>query len=328
MKKNRKRRPMKVEGLEVRRYLTVEATLSDGDLVISGDADGEVKVTAVAEGSYEVTDNGVAVGTISEVTDDIRIKLAGEDEGANDQVSINLGEETVDRVFVQLGQGDNSLTVTGGNLTGGLSVMSGSGDDVIQIDSAMAGSLQAWLGGGANSITINSSVGKSVNVRTGGGDDTVTLSESATVGGDVRASLGGGSNTLNHNGKTSGNLVVRSASEGDTVNVAEGSVEGEQSIRLGVPERGFGRGGHHHGRGGALGMLAGRGSRCGDSGEENSDDDSSTDDGTSTDESSSSSSSTGTTSSTSSASTAVSGASSEGSARSWATRLGWLRRGR
>ena len=63
------------ERLEARRYLTVAADLVDGDLIIDGQADGAVEIAALEAGQFQVTDNGVVVGTLDGVTDDIRINL-------------------------------------------------------------------------------------------------------------------------------------------------------------------------------------------------------------------------------------------------------------
>ena len=64
-----------IERLENRVYLTVTASVSDGDLVVEGQADGAVEITAVEEGKFVVTDNGVEVATLEGVNDDIMIKL-------------------------------------------------------------------------------------------------------------------------------------------------------------------------------------------------------------------------------------------------------------
>ena len=66
------------EPLESRLCLSVSATVSHGDLVVTGDADGAVEITAVGAGGSQVTDNGsvIADGTdLQGVTDDIHIDI-------------------------------------------------------------------------------------------------------------------------------------------------------------------------------------------------------------------------------------------------------------
>src|SRR5262245_62043091 len=46
------------EPLENRMCLSVSVAVTDGDLVVSGDADGAVEIVAVSDGVYRVTDNG------------------------------------------------------------------------------------------------------------------------------------------------------------------------------------------------------------------------------------------------------------------------------
>ena len=107
------------EALEPRRALAVSATVTDGDLVITGDADGAVEIVAVGDGSYQVTDNGVLIAdetTLTGVTDDIRIDI-DEFAGADNSVLLDLSAQTtqtVDRIYADLGDGDNSLQLVGG----------------------------------------------------------------------------------------------------------------------------------------------------------------------------------------------------------------------
>src|SRR6188472_26793 len=66
------------EFLEKRLALAVTATVTDGDLVVTGDADGAVQITAVGTGQYEVHDNGNLIAnstTLTGATDDIRIDI-------------------------------------------------------------------------------------------------------------------------------------------------------------------------------------------------------------------------------------------------------------
>src|SRR5215510_4103407 len=51
-------RRSRFESLEKRLALTVTATVSAGDLLVQGDADGAVAITSVGSGAFEVRDNG------------------------------------------------------------------------------------------------------------------------------------------------------------------------------------------------------------------------------------------------------------------------------
>ena len=61
------RRP-RFESLEKRLALAVTAAVTDGSLVIKGDADGEVQIVAVSSGAYEVHDNGVLIADSTTLT--------------------------------------------------------------------------------------------------------------------------------------------------------------------------------------------------------------------------------------------------------------------
>src|SRR4051812_33156663 len=125
-----------VEELERRACPAVTAALSnDGDLVVSGDADGPVEIVAQDADTYQVTDNGVVVGTVDGVKDDIRIKLSGTGSGADDTVTIDRAGQAVDQVMADLGAGANSLTVQGGTVHGRLRYTGGSGADTLHLAS-------------------------------------------------------------------------------------------------------------------------------------------------------------------------------------------------
>ena len=85
-------RRSRFESLEKRLALAVTATVTDGDLVVSGDADGAVQITAVGAGHYEVRDNGVLIAdstTLTGVNDDIKIDIDAT-AGADNTVTLDL----------------------------------------------------------------------------------------------------------------------------------------------------------------------------------------------------------------------------------------------
>src|SRR6478735_1804912 len=126
----RKRNKLHLEALERRYCLTVGVSVDDGDLIVSGDADGAIEIKATAANTFEVSDNGVVVGTVEGVTDDVRIRIDASAE-ANDQVTLDLGGQTIDKLMVNLGGGDNTFTLQGGTVKGAFTYSGGSGDDAV-----------------------------------------------------------------------------------------------------------------------------------------------------------------------------------------------------
>ena len=156
------RRLHRLELLEGRLCLSVSASVSDGNLIVKGDADGPVVITATAAGAFTVTDNGVTIAdatTLTGVTGNIRINLEQTTKGTDDTVTVDLGSQTVDAVYANLGSGTNSFELTGGTASK-LYYRGGSGNDTVQIDSTVTGGAYVELGGGDNGLTVNSEVGR------------------------------------------------------------------------------------------------------------------------------------------------------------------------
>src|SRR5438094_2687023 len=163
--KRRNRRPAKrpigriLERLEGRYCMTVAAAVTDGNLVVTGDADGAVTITAVDATTYKVTDNGADVATLENVTGEIRVGIDAT-AGNNDDVTIDLATQAVDRIMANLGDGDNSLTVQGGTVNGNLQFTGGTGSDSLTIaaDTKVEKSVMARLGDGDNKVGVDGSV--------------------------------------------------------------------------------------------------------------------------------------------------------------------------
>ena len=165
-------RRSRFESLEKRLALTVTATVSAGDLLVQGDADGAVQITSVGTGNFEVRDNGVLIADSSALTgvnDDIQINL-DQSAGADNTVTVDLGTQTVDRISANLGNGTNSFTATGGNATS-LNYQGGTGADTVSLTTPISGHAHVRLGNGANSLTVNGNVGN-LDVRGGSDADT------------------------------------------------------------------------------------------------------------------------------------------------------------
>ena len=213
-------RRSRFESLEKRLALAVTAAVTDGSLVIKGDADGAVQIVAVSSGGYEVRDNGVLIAdstTLTGVNDDIKINIDAT-AGADNTVTIDLNGQTVNQVNANLGNGANSSHGFQ-RLRNELRIprrqrrRHGRARHVVQREANMN------LGNGDNSLTVNGTLG-SLNVRGGAGADTVTLASSAAVTNGVFAQLGNGDNTLTLNGSIGGHLQVSAGDGADTVTLA------------------------------------------------------------------------------------------------------------
>ena len=210
------------ESLEKRLALAVTAAVTDGDLIISGDADGAVEITAVS-GGYEVRDNGVLIAdstTLTGVTDDIKIHIDSA-AGADNTVALDLTGTSVDRIYADLGDGANSLQVSNGSAARFI-YDGGNGADAVTLDTAISGYALVKLGNGDNSFTLNGTVGH-LGIRGGSGVDSVTIAAGASVTGNAGLCLGNGDNTVDIAGSVAKNLFVGAGSGADILTLAETS---------------------------------------------------------------------------------------------------------
>lgn len=235
------------EPLESRRCLTVSVQVVDGDLIVSGQADGPVEITAVDAETFEVTDNGAVVDSPSGVSDDIRIELDA-DGAAENEVTLDLAGQAVDRVIVDLGDGDNSFSLQGGTVDGSLTYRGGDDNDTVEIaaDAVVERSVYADLGNGDNSLLLAGLVERNLSVRSGDGDDQVQIAQDARVDRTVNAFLGDGDNQLVHAGQIGRSLNVCAGVDDDTIELLAGSQvarsvclslgDGDNSLTLGGGE--------------------------------------------------------------------------------------------
>ena len=258
------------ESLENRICLTVSAAVTDaGNLLVSGDADGPVEIRALGDGAFSVTDGdsveevtGVTGGIHLRITDAEPVDDGGGDGGGDggdgtpveptatltdeippadpaneDSVVIDLGGESVERIFASLGSGDNSLVIQNGSVLQSLAYRGGPHDDslVLAEGATVGGHMGARMGHGDNGVRVAGDVDGSVHVRSGSGDDSVQIGTEATVGRRVSARLGSGDNTLVHSGDIGGSLRVAAGDGDDTVGVREGATVGRSLVaRLGA----------------------------------------------------------------------------------------------
>jgi hypothetical protein len=208
------------ESLEKRLALAVTATVTDGDLIVTGDADGAVQITAVGAGQYEVRDDGNLIAdntTLTGATDDIRIDI-DDLAGADNMVTLDLGTQTVDRIYAELGNGANSLQVSNGTAASFV-YNGGSGNDAVTLGMTVTGYALVSLGNGDNSLTVSGTL-NNVGVRAGSGTDTVTISDGGSITGNAGFCLGNGDNSTTIEGSVGKNLFVGGGKGLDTVTLA------------------------------------------------------------------------------------------------------------
>ncbi len=232
-----KQKPRRFESLENRLCLSVSVAVTDGDLVVQGDADGAVEIVAVSDGAFRVTDNGVVIAdetTLQGVTDDVRINLESSIADTNDTVTVDLGTQSVDKVYADLGNGDNSFTLLGGTATG-LVYRGGNGADSVSLDATINSRAFVSLGDGDNNLSVAGAIDGCLLVSARDGNDTVTLAEGATVGRSARIALGNGDNTTTIAGSIDGNLAYDGGDGNDLVTLAETAVVADNFFaRLGA----------------------------------------------------------------------------------------------
>lgn len=176
--------------------------------------------------------------------------------GGEGDDAVTLGGSIDAYAQVKLGDGDNSLTVSGD--VGRLAVNGGEGADAVTLaDGAVVDrNVKLALGGGDNTTTIAGDVDGSVSVEGRDGNDGVTIAETAVIADNFFARLGDRDNIVTHNGSVGGNFSVTSANEDDTVTIADtATIDGDTNLTLGEQNDRHGRGRCHGGdsEGGAHG---------------------------------------------------------------------------
>ena len=158
-------RTLKFERVENRLCPAVLVDLgSNGDLAVSGDTAGIVAITAIDADSYQVTEGGSLVATVDGVSRGIHVDLGG----SSDVVTIDLAGQTVNgNVQINLGNGDNSLTLTDGTIGGHLIIQGGSGIDTIDVQSGISvrKNTQIDLGAGNNVATVSGTHAGQLTIR-------------------------------------------------------------------------------------------------------------------------------------------------------------------
>ena len=219
-------RRIECEQLEDRRYLSLVASITDGDLLVTGEAHGTVEIRAVDDGKFEIVDGGETVGTVEGVTDDIRIALDAHGNNTDDRVLLKLNGQAVDQVFVQLGNGSNAFELSGGTLRGALRFLGGTGDDTLTIaeDAVIEGRVVAQLKSGDNQMSVSGEVHRQLLVLAGPGDDVVEVEETAMVAGNAYLMLGDGQNLSSLAGEIDGDFFVAGGDDADVVTILDSAL--------------------------------------------------------------------------------------------------------
>ncbi len=181
-----------LERLESRQLLAVASVVESGLLRVSGDADGAVEIVAKSTSQFEVTDNGVSIGTFDGVK---AISIALDSSGtANNTVTLKLDGASVDRVVADLGAGDNSLVLASGSIKGSLSFEGGSGKDSLALSAGttIGRNVYAMLGDGSNTLSDSATITGSLLVSGGIDEDVVSILAEASIGKYMSMNLGNG----------------------------------------------------------------------------------------------------------------------------------------
>jgi hypothetical protein len=223
------------EKLEERRLLAIDVAVTDGDLVISGEADGAVTIRSLEDGSIEVQEGDKVVANFTDVIDDIRIDL--DSTGTmDDTIVVDLDAKSVDRLMVDLGNGDNQLLIESGKISGSLLYRGGIGNDLVLLseDSIIDQNVYAFLGDGDDQVTLEGTVNRSVMVRGGDGDDVVEIGETSEIGRVANLDLGDGNNNAVIAGQIEKGLKYRGGNDNDSIQIEDSaSIYSNVSLNLG-----------------------------------------------------------------------------------------------
>src|SRR5215211_3518882 len=222
-------RALKFEQVENRICPAILVDLrSNGDLAVSGDSAGIVAITAIDSDSYQVMEGATLVATIDGVSRGIRVDLGG----SSDVVTIDLAGQTLNgNVHVNLGDGDNTLTLTDGMVRGHLDIQGGIGIDTIDVQSDLTvrKNTQIDLGGGNNVATVSGTHFGQLTIQTGADNDTVTIDANADVAKHAKVGLGGGDNTFSVAGNFARHLFYDGAEGIDTVSILAHALVAQQA---------------------------------------------------------------------------------------------------
>lgn len=198
-----------LELLEGRLLLSgnVVAVMTDGgDLMITGDrADNSIAITVGLGGEVTVTGEG---GTT-----------------INGGASASLAGLT-DSVFLRMGDGNDTVSMTGVTVAGTLRFDGGRGDNGLTLDATSVGShlsVKNLMGRQSFSLLNASSVGGNVKVDNAQKGDTSVVIDSSTITGGLHVNNKDGTDTFTLKGSTVGQGVIVNNQKGDSVTTLDGA---------------------------------------------------------------------------------------------------------
>ncbi len=195
MKRTRATR-LEVEMLEDRYLPSVTAGVLNGTLTVTALGQTKLAITESSSGAIQVSDNGKAVGTYSNVTKGAVITL----DNHSDSVFVNLGGNTLHgSLNVTMGNGTNCLDLINGTITGALTITGGTVTDAIVLGGDGLGTPRSFPAFTvAGDTTVNSGLG---------GNDTLVLNSGVTMKGNL-AVLSANSFTLAAGSSVLGNASI------------------------------------------------------------------------------------------------------------------------
>lgn len=205
---------------ERRLCLAIDVAVEDGVLSVTGEADGAVEIVATDAGTFEVRDAGALIDTATEV-EDIKVRLDDTETNADHTLSIDLGGQSVRRLFVDLDDGNNTFTLSGGSVDQFFAYLGGDGNDAVTIaaDAVVERGAAVRLGDGDNTLTVAGTLGRELLVHGGDDADTVTVEEGAVLERGMIAKLGNGSNATTIAGQVDRSVAVFGGVDDDTLDI-------------------------------------------------------------------------------------------------------------
>lgn len=199
----------------------------DGDdLLITGEAAGELLIQADQDDAFSIYDDGDLLYEFSGVEGNLLIELGD----ADDHVTLDMNGYTFwGSVFVDLADGDNYFGVLDGTIGKHLHFLSGSGEDeFVMADHAMIGmNVRVGLGDGANHFDASATdLGGHLTLNTGNGADDVSVAEDVTIGRNAWLSTDGGDDTVDFEGQTGLGLFVDTGDGDDSLALSDSAFAG------------------------------------------------------------------------------------------------------
>jgi len=234
--KTRKRAFLSVEFLEDR-WVPANVSFNSGYLIIgpsSGETAMNLTVLQSSANKFTVTDNLSTLGTYGPVSN---LLITGSN-GA-DTITVNLGGLTYTGNIpsISSGNGNDTVTISNGKVSGNLTVTLGPGNDSVSLSASVGGAAQivSQSGVGSASVTVMSpSIGGDLTLTS---IRSITLSAPTAFGGNVTvqdAGIGSSSVTISGAATITKGLSIQGGTGADSVTISGAlTVNGGTQITLG-----------------------------------------------------------------------------------------------